>query len=187
MNTTSPGELKAPNTVAFAEAFRKYRTAVVFKVIKKTQAQLVDAEDAVQEAALGAWRVLSGGRGERSIDAPWTYLVRSAVNAERERGKSSKRERRSIDVLEILERRYRLRESEEADLWARRRAWLPGAIRRLPEGEKQVVVLRLENHHDAEIGLRLGISRFSVPVIHSRAVTHLRTLASGEGLMVLAA
>jgi len=186
MNKFPPGDMESPSTAAFLETYRKFRAATVFTVVQATRARFQDAEDAVQEAAVGTWRALNRSDGKTTIQAQWGYLTRSAINAQKKQSKKN-REKPREDVIKLLDRRTRIREAEEADLWARRRAWLPEAIRRLPESERDVVILRLRDRCDGEISQQLGIADHSVPVIHSRAVARLRGMAFEQGLMTLAA
>ncbi len=184
LNRQSAGSREVTTQEDFGESYRRYRAAVVFKVIKETKAQLADAEDAVQESALGAWRIVRRGKSSRTIRAYWSYTVKSAVNAV---GDRVEKEAKRRDVLASLECRFRLRDPDAADLWARRRAWLPGAVRRLPVREKDVVVRRLEGKRDSEIARLLGIADQSIRVFHARAVTRLRRMALEEGLRAVAA
>lgn len=130
-------------------------------------------DDLLQEISLAAWRALSAWRGESSLR---TFLARVAHN-------------RAIDHL-ARERRA-LGEDLDDGLpdpgagplhhaeAAQRRQDLVAAVRRLPLGQRQVVVLALEGFSQREIGDALGVEENTVAQRLSRARRQLQDWLGG--------
>lgn len=126
-------------------------------------------EDLLQEMSLAVWRALPRWRGDASLR---TFVARVAHN-------------RAVDCLS----RRRIREDEldehhpdphpvadplhQAEARQRRRDLLD-AVRRLPLGQRQVVVLALEGFSQREIGQALGQQENTVAQRLSRARRQLR-------------
>lgn len=131
------------------------------------QAEPGRREDLLQEISLALWRALPGWRGEASLR---TFIARVAHN-------------RAIDYLA----RHRRVEDEldeshpdpgddplrHAEAQQRRRNLLE-AVRQLPLGQRQVVVLALEGFSLREIGDSLGLEENTVAQRLSRARRDLR-------------
>lgn len=124
-------------------------------------------EDLLQEISLALWRALPAWRGEASLR---TFVARIAHN-------------RAIDYL-VRHRRVEdeLDESHpdpgddplrHAEAQQRRRNLLE-AVRQLPLGQRQVVVLALEGFSLREIGDSLGLEENTVAQRLSRARRQLR-------------
>lgn len=126
-------------------------------------------EDLLQEMSLAVWRALPRWRGDASLR---TFIARVAHN-------------RAVDFLS----RRRIREDEldehhpdphpaadplhQAEAQQRRRDLLD-AVRHLPLGQRQVVVLALEGFSQREIGEALGQQENTVAQRLSRARRQLR-------------
>jgi RNA polymerase sigma-70 factor (ECF subfamily) len=131
-------------------------------------------DDLLQEILLAIWRALSAYRGECSER---TFIFRIAHN----RGithRSRQREHAPLDTaFEIADPRsdpeVRLRDSLAQEQ-------LLDAVRKLPDSQRQVVVLHLEGFSHKEIGDVLGISENNVAVRLTRAKVVLRSLLIAE-------
>jgi RNA polymerase sigma factor (sigma-70 family) len=182
MNTTIACDAQSPDIQAFRTDYEQFREATLRSVAAETFAQDADTEDAVQTAALAVWQLMTGGRYEKKIKAFRTYFARTSINAHLKKMRQN-REEPTEDLAETIALRTQLDLSDERELWARRRAWLPGAVRKLPKSEQSVVSLRLEGLSDGEISARLGTADATIPVVHSRAVSRLKKWARTAGLL----
>lgn len=138
------------------------------------QAEPGRREDLLQEISLALWRALPSWRGDASLR---TFVARVAHN-------------RAIDYLA----RHRRVEDEldedhpdpgddplrHAEAQQRRRNLL-AAVRRLPLGQRQVVVLALEGFSLREIGSSLGLEENTVAQRLSRARRELRDGLGADG------
>lgn len=133
-----------------------------------------DGDDLFQEICFAVWRSLPTFRGDCSER---TFVFRIGHN----RGLTY-RSRRRPDPLELDEREQDHRPRPDAmAVAAAERDRLLGAVRRLNDGHRQVVLLSLEGLSHAEIGEVLGISENNVAVRLSRARKELRALLGTEG------
>jgi RNA polymerase sigma factor (sigma-70 family) len=125
---------------------------------------LESAEDVVQDVFAGL---------RTAPDDPTRYLQRAVVN----RARSALRKRRVVRAF--LARGTRLDDVEPADgdvLRAERRRALLAAVGRLPQRQREIVVLRFyEELAVAEIADVLGISAGAVSSSLSRALDSLQT------------
>lgn len=135
-----------------------------------------DREDLYQNIVLALWRALPRFRGESSMR---TFLFRIAHN----RGLTHRHHRRRVgweplsdDDVQPAPGPTPLAAAVEAD--ARRR--LRDAIRALPVGHREVVMLTLEDVPQREIAAVLGISEGNVAVRLHRARRRLAALLRGE-------
>ena len=131
-------------------------------------------DDLLQEITLAVWRALPAWRGDASLR---TFTARVAHN-------------RAIDHL-ARERRAQGDELDEnhpdpatspmAHAEAeQRREDLVAAVRRLPLGQRQVVVLALEGFSQNEIGQALGLEDNTVAQRLSRARRQLQQWLQGD-------
>jgi RNA polymerase sigma-70 factor (ECF subfamily) len=139
-------------------------------------ANRADREDLYQDIVLAVWQALPRFRGESSER---TFVFRVAHN----RGLTHRQRRRRIgweplddDSSLPATTPTPLARAVEAD--ARRR--LHGALRVLPAGHRQVVMLSLEDLSQREIGEVLGISEGNVAVRLHRARKRLAALLEKE-------
>lgn len=139
-----------------------------------------DAEDAVQDAYVSAYRALADFKGESSLS---TWLTRIVVNKSLERLRSRSRSGGlPEDVAAHDERRAALAETPEAMAMRRElRRVIEGSIDRLPDGCRAVFMLRaVEELSVAETAASLGISEAAVKTALFRARHLLRDTIGRE-------
>jgi RNA polymerase sigma factor (sigma-70 family) len=170
------------DTDTFESLYQEHREAALTSVAVVTSAQDADQEDAVQTAALNVWRLLKGGAPGKKIKTFKAYFKTASINSQRNEERR-RGEEPAENVLEISNSPGAIDLTNVRELWAKRRAWLPGAVDILPLSERKVVRLRLGGLQDGEISRRLGIAHDSVPVVHSRAVARLKKMARMAGLL----
>lgn len=136
------------------------------------EADSAERDDLLQDISFALWRALPAFRGECSER---TFVYRIAHN----RGLTH-RARRKIRATEPLERADIVpdpgADPEQALIRNLSRERLEAAVRRLPEGARQVVVLSLSGLAAAEIGEVLGITENNAAVRLSRARRTLKDL-----------
>ena len=135
-----------------------------------------DLEDLMQEILLGLWRALPRFRGDSSER---TFVLRVAHN----RGISfsvARRHRRTTELTEADQISDPAPLAEEKVIVEQRRDRLFEAIRRLPEIQRQTVMLHLEGLSQREIAQVQGISETNVGVRLTRARKSLRVLLGEE-------
>jgi len=131
-------------------------------------------DDLLQEISVAVWRALPSWRGDASLR---TFIARVANN-------------RAIDHL-AREKRARgdelhdVHEDPDANplqhaLAHQRRNDLLAAVRDLPLGQRQVVVLALEGFSQREIGDTLSLEENTVTQRLSRARRQLQSVLAGE-------
>lgn len=129
-----------------------------------------EAEDIVADAYAGAWPRLASGR----VEDPYAYLRRSVVN----RAASWRRHR---FVVRREAARRRSKPVDDPTTFVEDRDELVGALRRLPLGQRQVIVLRyLEDLTEAETARALEIPVGTVKSRALRALEALRQLLEKE-------
>lgn len=129
-----------------------------------------EREDLLQDIVVAAWRALPTFRGDCS---PRTFLLRVAHN----RAISWSAQRRAFEPE--VETAVDVHIDQQVDARQRRIA-LERAVRGLPEGQRQVVVLVLEDLSHAEIAEVLGITENNVAVRLNRARDALRHMLGGN-------
>ena len=136
------------------------------------EADLAERDDLLQDISFALWRALPSFRGECSER---TFVYRIAHN----RGLTH-RARRRLRVTESLENIEVLpdpgADPEQATIRNLTRERLQTAVRQLPEGARQVVILSLSGLSPAEIGEVLGITENNAAVRLSRARRALKDL-----------
>jgi len=136
------------------------------------EAEPAERDDLLQDISFALWRALPSFRGECSER---TFVYRIAHN----RGLTH-RARRRIRATEPLESAEVVpdprADPEQALVRNLSRDRLLAAVRRLPEGARQVVVLSLSGLAASEIGDVLGISENNAAVRLSRARRALKDL-----------
>jgi RNA polymerase sigma-70 factor, ECF subfamily len=135
-----------------------------------------DRDDLMQEILMALWRALPRFRGESSLR---TFVLRVAHNraitfSARRRGR----------LFEDLQKEEVLRDpaplAEERLIDEQQRDRLFGAIRRLPEAQRQAVMLQLEGLSQREIAELQDTSEDNVGVRLTRARKALRGLLMKE-------
>lgn len=132
----------------------------------------VQAEDAVQEATLRAWRAIGQLRSVALIRGWFLTIVANRCR--------SARKTRWWSVIRMAETRSGLPSPEDA---ADRHADLSQAIRRLSPEERAAVLLRFfEDMNSREVGLALGITATAARSRIHRALRQLRIDLAQEEL-----
>ena len=165
--------------MAYESLVRRYQDAAVRTAY--VIAPDGDAEDAVQEAFVKAYRALGRFRAGSPF-RPW--LLRIVANEARNRRRSAGR--RAGLALRVAEDRRpgdAAPSPESAVLDHEERAWLVAAINDLADGDREVIAARyFLDLSEAETAEILGLPRGTVKSRLSRAVGRLRTrLATGYG------
>ncbi|MDQ3205900.1 MAG: sigma-70 family RNA polymerase sigma factor [Pseudomonadota bacterium] len=120
-------------------------------------------EDLVQEITLAVWRALDSWRGDASLR---TFLARVAHNRAIDHVASQRR--RGEELLDEEHPDSGAEPAQHAELQQRRDVLLR-AVRALPLGQRQVVVLALEGFSQVEIGQALALEANTVAQRLSRA------------------
>lgn len=136
------------------------------------EAEPAERDDLLQDISFALWRALPSFRGECSER---TFVYRIAHN----RGLTH-RARRKLRATESLESVEVMADPgadpEQTTIRNLTRERLQAAVRRLPEGARQVVILSLSGLGAAEIGEVLGITENNAAVRLSRARRALKDL-----------
>jgi len=132
-----------------------------------------DREDLVQEIALQLWRSFDRFRGDAAFS---TFLYRVALNTALMRVRRSRRrpEVAAGDLVEDVAARTQTRDEEDVER-------LYGAIRRLGEIDRAIVLLVLEERSHDEIAAVTGLSVGAVGVRMVRCKDKLRRLLGVGG------
>lgn len=173
---------------AFEDLMRRYNRRL-YRVARSILRDDAEAEDALQDAYLQAFRSLAGFRGDSSLG---TWLTRIVVNA------ALMRHRKAGRMAEIIElsaepdmdehcAAHASQSAEAADqperaaLRAQTRRLIEAKIDLLPEAFRTVFVLRaLEELSVEETGATLGIPEATVRTRYFRARAMLREALSRE-------
>lgn len=155
--------------VAFEAVVRRYRNELL-SYCRRLTPDAANAEDALQQALLQAWRALKSGAEVRDV-RPWLYRIAHNVAISHLRsGRAAPRELEdgpgSFDVDQVVEQRLRAR------------AALAG-MASLPELQRQVLVsTTLDGASHEEVATALGLTSGSVRGLIYRARAALRTAAA---------
>lgn len=148
-----------------------------------------DAEDAVQEAYIKAYRVIGTFRGDASLQ---TWLVRIVVNECRQRLRTRERRLRLVPLVDrpltgpdlpehIMQDAANGSRPEHHVLQAQTRRLLEAKIDELPDAFRQVFVLRaIEEMSVEEVSGCLGIPDATVRTRYFRARARLRKALQRE-------
>jgi len=138
-------------------------------------AEPADRDDLLQEIWVAVWQALARFRGECSLR---TFVYRIGHN----RGLTFRARHRRHPADELPATLPDPRPGPEAEAArSRRHELLLGAVRRLPELQRQAVTLSLEGLSHAEIAEVLGTTENNVAVRLSRGRSALRELLGGAG------
>ncbi|MBM3678173.1 MAG: sigma-70 family RNA polymerase sigma factor [Actinobacteria bacterium] len=162
---------------AFGELVRRYERRLRL-VIARVLDDERDVEEATQDAFVQAWRHLDRYRGDAAV---FTWLYRIGVNTA-----LARRRRKRIPVTSIaaidgdLALESRDPRPDDATERADERDWVARALRRLPQEQREAVVLRdVAGLSNEEVAEALGLT---VPAAKSRihrGRMHLRELLEG--------
>ncbi|WP_088330369.1 sigma-70 family RNA polymerase sigma factor [Lacimicrobium sp. SS2-24] len=130
-------------------------------------------DELAQDMALAVWRSVSGFNGQCSLNT-YIYRVIHNVAVDHIRRHSRTNEQELVDEIEDDNI------SPESDLiHSRRQQKLIIAINRLPLSLRQVILLKLEDLNNTEIGEVMGLSDSNVAVRLNRAKHKLSELLEG--------
>jgi len=172
----------AGDSAAFAELMRRYNRRL-YRVARSVLRDDMEAEDALQDAYLQAYRALPGFRGQSSLA---TWLTRIVVNAALVHRRQSARlaeliELRSEPSAEPIMDDSSSPNPERAALRAQTRRLIEAKIDGLPDAFRTVFVLRaLEELSVEETGETLGIPEATVRTRYFRARAMLREALASE-------
>jgi RNA polymerase sigma-70 factor (sigma-E family) len=165
---SSPGAAAAVTELYARHALGLVRLAVLLV------GDRASAEDIVQDAFLGLYR-----RWDRLPDtsAPLAYVRTSVVNGCRT---ALRRRSRASQVGNFAE--PPAESAEAVALLSEEQREVAGALRRLPERQREALVLRYYlDLSEAEIATAMGISRGTVKSATSRALAAVGRTVRGEG------
>jgi RNA polymerase sigma-70 factor (ECF subfamily) len=147
--------MRAGDLLAFEDVYRQHGTRL-YNLAVRMLGQPADAEDAVQEAFLLAFRKLDGFKGEAALGT-WLYRLAMNLYVDRLRSKATRKDQRT-DALGDHE--AVLAQSSDTGIeLAVTRMDLERAVSRLPEGCRAAFVLHdVEGFDHREVGTILGIS-----------------------------
>jgi RNA polymerase sigma-70 factor (ECF subfamily) len=172
----------AGDSTAFAELMRRYNRRL-YRVARSVLRDDTEAEDALQDAYLQAYRALPGFRSESSLG---TWLTRIVVNAALVHRRKTMRLAEVIELNgePIMEEHPSSAESghpERDALRAQTRRLVEGKIDGLPDSFRTVFVLRaLEELSVEETSEALGIPEATVRSRYFRARSMLREALASE-------
>ena len=153
----------------FVAAYEPKALATAWRIL----GSLADAEDAVQDAFLRAWRGIRHFRKEAKLGT-WFYRILASACADAAVSRSTHRRREGSDAaLDIVPARSALPEAEAAVFEARDR--IMAALQSLSENQRKVFVLKhYEGLDVAEIADALDMAKGTVKSHLARAVFALR-------------
>lgn len=160
------GRAREGDREAFGELYRLHQPAV-YRLVR-FHLPPAEAEDAVAETFLRAWRALPRYRDRGVPFAAWLYGIARHVVADERR-----RARRTAPVAEVPDRAVAVDGDED-------RLDLAAAVARLPEDQRTVVELKfLVGLRNEEVGRVLRRSAGAVNALQWRALVALRRLLAG--------
>ncbi len=185
------GRIAVGDMVALQYLMRRYNQTL-YRTARSIVKDDAEAEDAVQEAYLLAYRAMDQFRGEAKLA---TWLIRIAVNVSIRRARKLNRSAKVIDLVgdpddrretgeELLEAEMDERtpeQPERAALRAETRRLIEDKINRLPDSFRAVFVMRaVEEMSVAETAICLDIPEATVRTRYFRAKSLLREALARE-------
>jgi len=171
--------LRAGDADAFAELAQRERPRML-AVARRVLRVEADAEDAVQDALLAAYRALPYFQASARLS---TWLHRIVVNAALMRLRAQRRRPESLldDAGDGARPLELAAASDDASEQAETRTMVRDAIARLPEHYRRVIQLRdLQGHDTATTAAREGIGADALKMRLHRARAGLRALLRDE-------
>jgi RNA polymerase sigma factor (sigma-70 family) len=169
-----PDPVVNPATVDIETVLREHGPMLA-RIAGSYESERARRDDLLQEITLAVWRALPAWRGDASLR---TFAARVAHNRAIDHLAREKRAQGDeLDEHHPDPEASPLRHAETAQ----RREDLVAAVRRLPLGQRQVVVLALEGFSQNEIGQALGLEDNTVAQRLSRARRQLQQWLQGEG------
>ncbi len=140
------------------EAFVALHQAAVFRFLRASTADAADAEDALQETFVAAWRSSANYRGDAPPRAWILGIARNAARHARRRRAGEPADFVSLDDLG-LDAGWGAEDPEQALSATLRREALQAALARLPASDREILVLReLEELDGASVAAMLGLT-----------------------------
>jgi RNA polymerase sigma-70 factor (ECF subfamily) len=173
------GRILGGDTRAFSELMRKYNRRL-YRVARSILRDDAEAEDALQDAYLQAYRALPAFRGESALG---TWLTRIVMNAALVRHRKAGRlaEVIALGADLTMDEEHAAEQPERAALRAQARRLIEAKIDELPEAFRTVFVLRaLEESTVEETAATLGIPEATVRSRYFRARAQLRAALASE-------
>lgn len=142
--------------------------SLLARIAASVEADPVRRQDLLQEIALALWRALPTFRGDASLR---TFVARVAQNRAVDHvARHAGHMGLALDEAFVDERIDPARSAESAQ----RRDRLLAAVRRLPVGQRQAVVLALEGFSQREVAEALGVEENTIAQRLGRARRQLR-------------
>jgi RNA polymerase sigma-70 factor (ECF subfamily) len=165
-------QAKLGDTRAYGALIQEHQT-IAFRTAYLITASAADAEDAVQEAAVKAYRALGRFRAGKPF-RPW-FLAIVANEARNRRRSAGRRERLALRAAEDPLSGGAVPSPEAAILEAEQRAELLGAVDELREDDRLAIACRyFLGLSEEETASALGWRRGTVKSRTSRALDRLR-------------
>jgi RNA polymerase sigma factor (sigma-70 family) len=172
-HTSSPGRPSAESTLTFEQVAAEH-APMIKRIAASHEANTHLAEELIQEILFALWKALPSFRGDGSMRG---FVARIATNRAVSHVKQALRFNEDGDITEQLPAPAETPESRVVAL--DQDARLLAAVRTLPLGYRQVVMLTLEGFNGEEIASALGISANAVAIRMSRAKDILRARLRG--------
>jgi RNA polymerase sigma-70 factor (ECF subfamily) len=147
------GRIRDGDLTAFEELYRVHASRL-YNVAWRLLGNAADAEDALQETFLQAFRRIGTYRGDAAIGT-WLYRLATNLCLDRVRSRAAREDRRT----EALNEAGPVAVATSATLGAMTRVDLERAIGRLPDGYRAAFVLHdVEGFEHREVAAILGVS-----------------------------
>lgn len=130
----------AGDGLAYEQLVSRHQAAV-FRYLQATLRDVADAEDAMQETFVAAWRSAGRYRGEAAVRAWLLGIARNTARHSRRRRAGEPAEYVGLDALGT-EAGWGNEDPEEQLLASLRRSALQAAFERLTESDREILVLR---------------------------------------------
>ena len=152
-------------------------TPRAFRQAMRMLGEAAEAEDVAQEAMLRLWRAASDWQSDGPArPATWLYRVTANLAIDRLR-----RTGRAVGLDEVDEPEDPARSVESAMIQADRLSALDAALARLPERQRQAVVLRhIEGLSNPDVATALDISVEAVESLTARGRRKIAELLAGQ-------
>jgi RNA polymerase sigma-70 factor (ECF subfamily) len=160
-----------PDTEALYLEYRGRVRAYALHHLQNVQ----DAEDAVSQVFLNAYKNRGAYDPKKGLYSTWLYAITRNVVREAQRRTGRSRTDGYFDEWETLE--CQDPRPEDALLTQERVEALADALEKLPERERDILLLRFYSGLSSrEVAARMGLSDGNVRYLQSRAISRLRGL-----------
>ncbi len=166
-----PGNVSHARPVTDIDAVLREHGPMLFRIASGYTRTTAARDDLAQEMSVAIWKALPAFRGEGPLKA---FVARTAQFAALDHVRK-RSNRFDSDAIDDSFESHDPRPDEHAGQWQRRQQLLQ-AVRGLPVGQRECVLLVLEGFSNREIADILGMPGNTVDQRLSRARQHLRTL-----------